>query len=245
MQSPERKFVGGIKKVTPRNIYERGKVDSQRTEIFGLNQDFINRTFALATELIPDYKDNPTKKNLDRMLRYISGAKTYTQYLRHRGATPKTEPALFAEDILPYNQALDEIILDIKKLGRQAEEESRVSFDPSKLKPIVLLLEERASTVQKIIQSNLHRSVSTYSYKNKLSTDPMLREVIYKKGPLPESEAIEKITKRLLHGKKVLAGGPLKESFSQIMDNGDVLPVDWEPKDKDKENLRGSGRKES
>src|SRR3989338_6435155 len=245
MQSSERKFVGGIKKVTPRNIYEREKVDSQRTEIFGLNQDFINSTFVISTVLIPDYKDNPTKKNLDKMLRYISSARTYTQYLRHRGATPKTEPALFAEDILPYNQALDEIILDIKKLGRQAEEESRISFDPSKLNPIILLLEERASPVKKIIQSSLHSAVSTYSYKNRLRTDPMLREVIDRKEPLPEQEALEKITKRLIHGKKVLAWGPLKESFSQIMENGDVLPVDWEPKDQNKEDLKKSRAKES
>lgn len=236
--NPERKFVGGIKKVTPENIYEREKAGYQMTEIFGLNENFLNRMLVLQV-LIEDYKEaaaNKKRPALRNLVDYVGKLEPYEEYLKP-AIPPETHPAVFADDVKPYIQAIDEIVIGIKELGQAIDAELQRKRAHSRLKPMLLALESAALTVDRIIHSKTNRLTTEFTFKNDLLTEPIDRKFLYKQDSLPESEALEKIRMRLGYAKSLLEKGPLEGGFSHMLKDKNVVPIDWEPTAEDEKRL--------
>ena len=120
MQGPERKFVGGIKNIDPKNAYERQKSNYQNGEVFGLNHDFANQSgyFYNAMELYNYTKDEKTKRKvLNDLMNYTQKLETYTERIKQNGVTPEKDPAVFASDVAPYIESIDEIVGEMKQIG--------------------------------------------------------------------------------------------------------------------------------
>ncbi|MDP3965170.1 MAG: hypothetical protein Q8Q13_00005, partial [bacterium] len=76
---------------------------------------------------------------------------------------------------------------------------------------------------------------------NHLQTDPLTLR--YLRRTCSEPEALELIKKRIEYAKSVLKNGPLPRSFSYLRNDGHVTPVDWEPTQEKRVQLRDSGEK--
>ena len=245
MQGPERKFVGGIKNIDLKNAYEREKSNYQDGEVFGLNHDFGNQSgyFYNAIELYNYVQDEKTKKEiLGELLDYTKKLKTYTEWIKQNGVTPEKDPAVFASDIAPYIESLDEIVLEMKQIGAEMRTEYDESGKSKKFDELLLLLLNRSSTMGDILKPSIENHVGMYAEEHDLTTRPAIKKW-RKQDILADDIAAAKIKEKLDYGRSLLEKGPLEGSSSYIRKDGNVLPVDWEPTEQEEQKLKDSRKK--
>ncbi len=245
MQGPERKFVGGIKNINPKNAYEREKSNYQHGEVYGLNHDFGNQSgyFYNAIELYKYVQDEKTKKEiLGELLDYTQKLETYTERIKQNGITPEKDPAVFASDVAPYIESIDEIVGEMKKIGAEMRAEYGENGKTKKFDELLLLLLDRSNTMSDILKPSIERHVGIYAEEHDLTTTPSIKKW-RKQDIFADDVAAGKIKKKLDYGRFLLEKGPLEGGFSYIRKDGDVLPVDWEPTEQEEQKLKESGEK--
>ncbi|MDO8522021.1 MAG: hypothetical protein Q7S08_01900 [bacterium] len=247
MEEQKREFVGGIDKVTPENIYKREQANSpsyQSHDIFGLNGDYINQLSG-PYGFIELYKSVPREKKekfLNMALDSVSKMKTYDKhYKKDKTLWNENSPAVFAEDVLPYIQAIDEMVLDMKATALEIKNIPHQDGITRETNRLVDILFERAEMIIEIIRSETDKYVRKYSSDNDLQTDIFTLSQVEKKYSKPE--ALELIQKRIEYAKKLLKTGPLPGSFSYLRKDGNVTPVDWEPTDEKRKKLAEQPKK--
>ncbi|MBP9757016.1 MAG: hypothetical protein KBD06_00290 [Candidatus Pacebacteria bacterium] len=239
MERPERKFVGGLRNLDPKNMLEREASNYQAGELFGLNHDFMNQPLVLSNR-IEFYKHGIGEK-ADNLNLLIDGAlkmKTYEDWILQNGITPEKNSAAFADDIQPYIKAVDEIVVEMKRIATELQQELQhdAAADPERFFEALNL---RISQLDDIIRSDIGRKVEKFSYEKELTTRPA--DLEYSKKPaLTEAEATERMLARKERAAEILNEGPQSGSFSRIDTDGNVLPVGWEPSDEDRQKLNES-----
>jgi len=248
MNSLNRQFKGGAGKDTgdPKLIYRRERANYQSREIWGLSANYITNMGGLC-HWIDLYKHDKKEEYLTKALNVVSKMKSYRERLRYDKAirneklSENSVTAIFAEDALPYIQAIDEMALEMKSIALQIKSNVHKVDTSVEINRLLGVLLDRAVMIGKIISPEIDRHVRTYSYDNYLQTDPLTLR--YLRRTCSEPEALELIKKRIEYAKSVLKTGPLPRSFSYLRNDGHVTPVDWEATEEERGQLRDSGEK--
>lgn len=249
MEEPKRKFVGGIENVNAKTVYEREHANIQGGNILGIDHDYFNKIGGLRN-LINPYKsaDNQEKKELLKgLLDAISRVPTYEEAERTGNVTPENSPAVFADDVKPYIQAIGEIVEAMKKLALQIKDNYEHGYS-KEVDLGIRFLENYINMAAEVIYMEISEKVTADASEKGLHTSPLQRR--YQKTlsgvdiqPSSISQDLEKITKRIQYAKELLEKGPLPGSFSFLRDDGNVTPVGWEPTDVERKQLEEKPKK--
>jgi len=226
----DRTFIGGIKGIDPNLQYNREKAHGQTGGIIGLIHDFNNQV-TVSSYIFHAFQtcdDSKKDEEMDNVMNFIRNFKSYEEWFAKYKINQESNPELFADDVRPYIETVNEIIDDIKQLGIEIGAIYQTDKKSAKVLEKLDQISCRMSIIRNIVAPEIGKIISEYSYENKLTSNPLTLKML-EESTLTDTEAVERVKKRLVHAVSVLKDGPLPNSFSYIRRDGTILPIGWEP----------------